>query len=471
VAVGLYCTPLIHDEIDPITLESTRVDMTVEDCVAYCDNILGDDLVSVHTEREQAGHCCCHHTASCQCLTATTATEGKLEVAMVGGVELPGDKCPSSLVYGGYVQQCRQFDYWTENNPINCAPYLSENTMYYMVDTPPLDVQNGIFSPIAEIINNALNPTCAANVLNLLCNSFFRECKEAEENVWVPSLTCRGDCAVIHDIWENCVEEINGDLVTKTSFNSQMVGVSEIAHVLGSEFLFKRGRSVNVGGAGLKGLFPATQENVNPFRLFDCDAPANIDDLGEEDYTTAFLLGSFPANLAAETWRLSLDFPAGLDNAFLYPIGTVAYTTPKGDEYEVDCFNVRLEYEIKEVECFAPYVVPLLEENEYKKCVKPCPSPAYSNNEYSTMWFAASSIAMVGLMLNTFMATTFVLGGKRFSKSQPFATKVCVLGGLLYGIIDTLPTLFLKYDLACEDSTEEFTGTGALCALNRLIPF
>jgi hypothetical protein len=431
--------------------------MTVEDCVAYCDDILGDDLVSVHTEREQAGHCCCHHAASCQCLGAATAAEGKLEVAMVGGVELPGDKCPTSLVYGGYVQQCRQFDYWTENNPINCAPYLSEETYYYMADTPFLDIQNGALSSIAEIITNALNPACAANVLNLICNSFFRECKEVEEDVWVPSLMCRDDCAAIHDIWEGCVEEINGDLATKTSFNTQMVGVSAVAHTLGSDFLFKTANNTN-------SLFPATNENLNPFRLFDCDAPANIDDLGEEDYTTAFLLGSFPANIAPETWTLALDFPAGLDSTFLYPTGTVAYTTPTGDEYEVDCFNVRLEYEVNEVECFAPYVAPLLEENEYKGCVKPCPSPAYSNDEYSTMWVAASSIAMVGLTLNLFMATTFVLGGKKFFKNQPFATKLCVLGGLLYGMIDTLPTLFLKYDLACEDSTEEFTGGCALRA-------
>jgi hypothetical protein len=129
---------------------------------------------------------------------------------------------------------------------------------------------------------------------------------------------------------------------------------------------------------------------------------------------------------------------------------------------------VRHDYEVADIECVEPYVVALLVENEWKGCVKPCPSPAYTDDEYSTMWMVASSISMVGLMLNTFMALTWVVGGEKHFQEQPFGVRVCVFGGLLFGMIDTLPTIILKYDLACEDTTEEFTGTGALCALNRM---
>ena len=106
-----------------------------------------------------------------------------------------------------------------------------------------------------------------------------------------------------------------------------MRGISVVAHTLGQDFLFK------------EDVFPTTSENLNPFRLFRCDAPAGMTDLDEQDYPTAFLLGSFPANVEPEDWTLSLDFPAGLDTSSLYPQKAVAYTTLTGDEYEV-CMHV-----------------------------------------------------------------------------------------------------------------------------------
>jgi hypothetical protein len=104
VASGLYCTPLVHDTVDPITQKVTTEDMTVEECVVYCDGIMGDDLVSVHTERVQAGHCCCHHAASCECLGAAATREGNNEVAIVHNNALPEKRCPTSLVFGAVLR-------------------------------------------------------------------------------------------------------------------------------------------------------------------------------------------------------------------------------------------------------------------------------------------------------------------------------------------------------------------------------
>ena len=71
-------------------------------------------------------------------------------------------------------------------------------------DTPDLDDADGthgfsIVSQVTDILNNALNPTCASNAISLLCHTFFKECKAVEDAttgtpLWLPSLLCRSEC-------------------------------------------------------------------------------------------------------------------------------------------------------------------------------------------------------------------------------------------------------------------------------------
>jgi hypothetical protein len=69
-------------------------------------------------------------------------------------------------------------------------------------DTPDLDdpaVGFSIVTQFANIIETVMNPTCASNVISLLCNSVFKECvrvqdKSSRGEVWLPSLLCRGAC-------------------------------------------------------------------------------------------------------------------------------------------------------------------------------------------------------------------------------------------------------------------------------------
>jgi hypothetical protein len=72
------------------------------------------------------------------------------------------------------------------------------------------------------------------------------------------------------------------------------------------------------------------------------------------------------------------------------------------------------------------------------------------------MWGFANGIGLVGFFLNSFMALTWLLGGKRCLSGQPFQLKFCVFAGILYGVVATFPSLMLKYDLPCECETEEW---------------
>jgi hypothetical protein len=72
---------------------------------------------------------------------------------------------------------------------------------------------------------------------------------------------------------------------------------------------------------------------------------------------------------------------------------------------------------------------------------------AYTDEEYHTMWVVSTVPAVLGFVLNIFMATTWFLEGRHAFKSVSFNLKMCVGCGLLYGIIDTIPVLLLGDEL------------------------
>jgi hypothetical protein len=67
------------------------------------------------------------------------------------------------------------------------------------------------------------------------------------------------------------------------------------------------------------------------------------------------------------------------------------------------------------------------------------PVPAYTDEQYTTMWTVATAIALCGFALNVFMATTWGIGGWRYLSKLPFQLKACVVGGVVYGLV-----LFLR---------------------------
>jgi hypothetical protein len=163
-----------------------------------------------------------------------------------------------------------------------------------------------------------------------------------------------------------------------------------------------------------------------------------------------------------------MSFPASIATAELYPTLTVNVVVPggEGEEVAVPCFVPGGGNEVTKVACPAPFVN-ALEENSLETCIKPCPVPVYSDGEYTSMWLAASIVGMFGWLLNIFVFLTWMLGGRLVWKKLPFQIRYSVLAGVVYGIVETLPSLVLKYDLPCACETEECTGQSTMCAINR----
>ncbi len=83
---------------------------------------------------------------------------------------------------------------------------------------------------VADIINNAMNPTCASNVISLLCNSVFKECVRVQDEfsrgeVWLPSLLCRWACEKHWEIWTQCLIGLESDPAAKSNFDTQMLSL------------------------------------------------------------------------------------------------------------------------------------------------------------------------------------------------------------------------------------------------------
>jgi hypothetical protein len=100
-------------------------------------------------------------------------------------------------------------------------------------DTPWFDdavVGLSVVTQVANIIKNAMNPTCASNVISLLCNSVFKECVHVQDTpspgeLWLPSLLCREACNKHWKIWTQCLIDLELDPDAKSSFDVQMLSL------------------------------------------------------------------------------------------------------------------------------------------------------------------------------------------------------------------------------------------------------
>ena len=79
------------------------------------------------------------------------------------------------------------------------------------------------------------------------------------------------------------------------------------------------------------------------------------------------------------------------------------------------------------------------------------------------MWVVATVVGLVGLALNLFMAVTWVIAGRKHFKKMQFQIKFMVIAGIVYGLVETLPSLILKYDLPCACEDEDWAATEEWC--------
>ena len=106
---------------------------------------------------------------------------------------------------------------------------------------------------------------CSFNVLSLFCRSQFRECAQVEDTSYeqamlVPSLLCRSECERHHEIWNQCVADLEKNPVDKAAFNNMMQTLANDADLL---------RTVPLQDE----VLPRANGSFAPFRLLECDAP------------------------------------------------------------------------------------------------------------------------------------------------------------------------------------------------------
>jgi hypothetical protein len=192
---------------------------------------------------------------------------------------------------------------------------------------------------------------------------------------------------------------------------------------------------------------------LQQFAVPDCDVSADPKAIEKAEMGNAVVFGRFPnlvpSDIDIAQQQFSFFFSRGMATEALFPLESSFYTDPKtGVLYESQCFVPNAEAAVERVVCPFPFLPPTTEALIGKvNCIKPCPVQAYSDGEYHNMWIVSSTPASLGFILNIFMTTTMFIGGKKTFRALPFYLKMCVADGLLYGIIDTLPVLFLGEDL------------------------
>jgi hypothetical protein len=99
------------------------------------------------------------------------------------------------------------------------------------VDTPWLDDNKSrgvsFIKTVADIFYFAMNPSCASNVVSLLCHASFRECVPVKDELnggtrFLPSLLCRSECEKHWETWNTCVADLNADSEKQEIFNTKM---------------------------------------------------------------------------------------------------------------------------------------------------------------------------------------------------------------------------------------------------------
>ena len=279
-----------------------------------------------------------------------------------------------------------------------------------------------------------------------------------------PPLLCKSECERHKILWDECYENMQRDSSDKALFQSNMQAMSDLMSDVHKDMT---GRELPAGKDGTR----------SPFSLLDCDAKGGkyaVNEIPDEEVAASWILGRYPQRYFDRgAVRLTYGivgwaFPRFMTSEMLYPEEFSTYTGPDGVSHEVPCTipsqsSVLAEYDVT---CPPPFVNSILPET-YRACVYSCPMGQFTEAEYTTMWTFFVVIGMCSFALNLFVVATWKLGGWYKFRDTPFQLKSCVFLGLLYGIVETIPTLILKFKLPCEHPTEEDIGSSAMCSVNR----
>jgi hypothetical protein len=330
--------------------------------------------------------------------------------------------------------KCRKFPAETldELHFPNCLPYIDVEKTYLIADTIFYDDNSGeslaspgfsLFSQLTMVLNNAMNPTCAQNAIQSICQSSFKECREVEEGIFVPALLCREECQKYKTKWDECLDDIEAAGEMK-SFSTQMAGLTSQG-ALGMKLFFQLD------------LPPDSSFQHQPFALPKCDVEGGDPSLIMPGEASVAFFNGYLAWPEEEPFRHSLFWPTGTVPGPYFPKEFSQYTSYDGITRDVKCYIPDEVQYVAKFDCPAPYKNPI--DKDYAvSCIKPCPVNAYSDDEYSTMWLIVSLVGLGGFILNVFMVATWQIDKKK-SKALPYQLKSCAGFGISYGIVETLP--------------------------------
>jgi hypothetical protein len=175
---------------------------------------------------------------------------------------------------------------------------------------------------------------------------------------------------------------------------------------------------------------------TEPFTLPGCDEGGGVkSDIAGGNSILAWIWGRFPAAAPVDDFPSSqpfaFSFPLGMKAGSLYPEVSSQYVSQDGTEYDVPC-SVPGASEVEAIVCPAGFVPPRSKDRT-EPCIKNCPSPAYTPEEYDVMWTVASAVGVLGLFLNIYMKATWVL--EESNRFNSFQLNACVYLGILYGLV------------------------------------
>jgi hypothetical protein len=304
-----------------------------------------------------------------------------------------------------------------------CSNYISDEELVF-VDAQYADIgqfESTLIIEVATSFFGFLSKECKHAAGQMLCGISFPDCEEsADGKVTFPKPVCRIHC---QNFVEACMEDF-----------SKPGGEAETIKAMG-------------------------------FTFPECNAEMHSplwDRVGI--YSGPSVSGS---EAVAEMFASTEPFP---EFSVLARVHGVAQ--------EVQCFNPdRLDvvnYCDADLKC-GSYVQVCNKGNA--ECVFPCPSPAFTTEQYNQQFVAYNVPGLAALILNATMLVGLVAMGKTLRKSMPFLLRSSFLLGLIYGLVNTVPVAVLKHALSCNclvsgtselDGTELCQGHNPLCTLSGL---
>ena len=111
---GYHC----YEVSDPFAEEA------LDECVAHCQDKLGDEFAVAVIEKVGRGTCCCSDAGGCAChWDAGFPKYAIAEASNMGFSVADTERCPTSLVEGGYQEQCRPFRSFSGELPSFVFPF------------------------------------------------------------------------------------------------------------------------------------------------------------------------------------------------------------------------------------------------------------------------------------------------------------------------------------------------------------